>query len=287
MKRNETLKSYAIITFGCILYGLSLDWFYIPNDLTCGGLTGVAQIIHFFVPVLPVGMMVIAMNVPLFVLGFRRFGFGFLVKTLYGMLCSSIMVDVITWIHVFQPMDKMLAGLYGGVIMGIGSGIMMAEEATTGGTELATWLIRRHFPNLSLGNILLGLDLTVILIFAAVFHDFNNALYGGLALFIATKVVDRIVYGGNTGKLAYIISEKEDEITKELLALNVGATKLNAMGAYTRTERQILLCAVRRREIVVVKRLVKEIDPDAFFIMCDAGEVLGEGFGEYDPKAIK
>ena len=287
MKRNETLKSYAIITFGCILYGLALDWFYIPNDLTCGGLTGVAQIIHFFAPVLPVGMLVIAMNVPLFVLGFRQFGFGFLVKTLYGMLCSSIMVDVITWIPVFQPLDKMLAGLYGGVIMGVGSGIMMAEEATTGGTELATWLIRRHFPNLSLGNILLGLDLTVILIFAAVFHDFNNALYGGLALFIATKVVDRIVYGGNTGKLAYIISEKEDEITEKLLGLNVGVTKLNAMGAYTRTERQILLCAVRRREIVVVKRLVKEIDPDAFFIMCDAGEVLGEGFGEYDPKAIK
>ena len=287
MKRNETLKSYAIITLGCVLYGLALDWFYIPNDLTCGGLTGVSQIINHFVPVLPVGVMIIIMNVPLFVLGFRRFGFAFLVKTLYGMLCSSIMVDVIAAIHTFQPMDKMLAGLYGGVIIGIGTGLMMAQEATTGGTELATWLIRRHFPNLSLGNILLGLDLTVILIFAAVFQDFNNALYGGLALFIATKVVDRIVYGGNTGKLAYIISEKEDEITEKLLALNVGATKLNAMGAYTRTERQILLCAVRRRETVVVKRLVKEIDPDAFFIMCDAGEVLGEGFGEYDPKAIK
>jgi len=287
MKRNETLKSYAIITLGCVLYGLALDWFYVPNNLTCGGLTGVSQIINHFVPVLPVGVMIIIMNVPLFLLGFRRFGFAFLVKTLYGMLCSSVMVDVIAAIHTFQPMDKMLAGLYGGVIIGIGTGLMMAEEATTGGTELATWLIRRHFPNLSLGNILLGLDLTVILIFAAVFHDFNNALYGGLALFIATKVVDRIVYGGNTGKLAYIISEKEDEITKELLSLNVGVTKLNAMGAYTRTERQILLCAVRRREIVVVKRLVKEIDPDAFFIMCDAGEVLGEGFGEYDPKAIK
>ena len=287
MKRNDTIKSYAIITFGCFLYALALDWFYVPNNLTCGGLTGVSQIINHFVPVLPVGVMIIIMNVPLFVLGFRRFGFGFLVKTLYGILCSSIMVDVVAAIHTFQPMDKMLAGLYGGVIIGIGTGLMMAQEATTGGTELATWLIRRHFPNLSLGNILLGLDLTVILIFAAVFHDFNNALYGGLALFIATKVVDRIVYGGNTGKLAYIISEKEDEITERLLALSVGVTKLSAMGAYTRTERPILLCAVRRREIVVVKRLVKEIDPNAFFIMCDAGEVLGEGFGEYDPNQMQ
>ena len=287
MNRNETLKSYAIITFGCFLYGLALDWFYVPNDLTCGGLTGVSQIINYFVPVLPVGVMIIVMNVPLFALGFRRFGFHFLVKTLYGMLASSIMVDVIAAIHTFQPMDKMLAGLYGGVILGIGSGLMMAEEATTGGTELATWLIRRHLPNLSLGNILLGLDLTVILIFAAVFHDFNNALYGALALYVATQVVDRIVYGGNTGKLAYIISEREDEITRSLLDMGVGVTRFDAQGAYTLRDRRVLLCAVRRREIVAVKRLVKELDPDAFFIMWDAGEVLGKGFGEYDPNQIK
>ena len=287
MTRNKTLKSYTIITFGCFLYALALDWFYVPNELTCGGLTGVAQIIHYFVPVLPVGMMVIAMNAPLFALGFRRFGFRFLVKTLYGMTASSLMVDIIGWLHTFQPMDKMLAGLYGGVILGIGGGLMMAEEATTGGTELATWLIRRHLPNLSLGNILLALDLTVILVFAAVFRDFNNALYGALALYVTTQVVDRIVYGGNTGKLAYVISERQEEIAAELLRMNVGVTRFQAQGAYTGRERPVLLCAVRRREILTVKRLVKEIDPEAFFIMWDAGEVLGEGFGDYDPKQIK
>ena len=287
MKRNDTIKSYAIITFGCFLYGLALDWFYVPNNLTCGGLTGVSQIINHFVPVLPVGVMIIIMNVPLFLLGFRRFGFGFLVKTLYCMLCSSIMVDVVAAIHTFQPMDKMLAGLYGGVIIGVGTGLMMAQEATTGGTELATWLVRRHFPSLSLGNILLALDLAVIIGFAAVFRDFNNALYGAAALYVATKVVDRIVYGGNTGKLAYIISEREDEVAAALLGMGVGVTRFQAEGAYTGTERPVLLCAVRQREIVAVKRLVKEMDPDAFFIMWDAGEVLGEGFGEYDPKQIK
>ena len=287
MKRNETLKSYAIISFGCVLYALALDWFYVPNDLTCGGLTGIAQILHVFVPALPVGVTVIAMNIPLFAAGFRRFGFGFLVKSLYAMALSSAMMDVIALAHSFQPMDKLLASLYGGVLLGVGGGIMMAQEATTGGTELATWLVKRRFPALSLGNILLGLDLSVILIFAAVFRDLSNALYGGVALYVTTMVVDRIVYGGNTGKLAYIISARETEIAGKLLDLGVGVTRFPAQGAYSGRDRAVLLCAVRRREIVTVRHLVKATDPEAFFIIWEAAEVLGKGFGEYDPNQIK
>ena len=287
MKRNETLKSYAIISLGCVLYALALDWFYVPNDLTCGGLTGIAQILHVFVPALPVGVTVIAMNIPLFAAGFRRFGFGFLVKSLYAMALSSAMMDVIALAHSFQPMDKLLASLYGGVLLGVGGGIMMAQEATTGGTELATWLVKRRFPALSLGNILLGLDLSVILIFAAVFRELSNALYGGVALYVTTMVMDRIVYGGNTGKLAYIISTRENEIARKLLDIGVGVTRFPATGAYSGQDRTVLLCAVRRREIVTVRHLVKATDPEAFFIIWDAAEVLGKGFGEYDPNQIK
>ena len=134
--------------------------------------------------------------------------------------------------------------------------------------------------------VMLGLDLTIIVGYAAVFRNLNNALYGGVALFVSTKVLDLIVYGGNTGKLAHIISEKETEIADELLRQRVGVTKLHAVGAYTGAERTMLLCAVRLREIVMVKRIVKEIDPDAFFIISDAVEVLGEGFGEYDPNGL-
>ena len=285
MKR-EIFKSYALITVGCALYALAFDWFYAPNDLTCGGFTGIAQIINFFAPMLLVGVMIIVLNVPLYLLGFKRFGFAFLFKSLYAMALSSVMVDVLAALYTFHAMDKLLACLYGGVLLGVGSGLIMREEATTGGTELATWLVKHRMPSFSVGNILLALDLSVILLYAAVFRDLNNALYGGVALFVTTKVIDVLVYGGNTGKLAYIISAKEDEITERLLALALGVTKLSAMGAYTKTERPILLCAVRRREIVMVKRLVKELDPDAFFILCDASEVLGEGFGEYHPNGV-
>ncbi len=285
MKR-EVWKSYAIITFGCVLYALTFDWFYAPVNLTCGGLTGVAQIVNHFVPVLPVGALLVAMNLPLFLLGFRRFGFRFLFKSLYAMAVSSILIDVVAALHTFTPLEPLLASLYGGVLLGIASGALFREEATTGGTELASWLVKRRVPHLSLGSVLLGLDLTVILGYAAAFGNLNNALYGGVALFVTTKVIDLLIYGGNTAKLTFIISSRQDEIAARLLELGMGVTKLEAVGAYTEVKRPVLLCAVRRRELVLARRAVKELDPDAFFIMCDAGEVLGEGFGEYKPNGL-
>ena len=283
---KQTLKSYALITAGCALYALAFDWFYAANDLTCGGFTGIAQIIHFFVPVLPVGVMILVLNVPLYLLGLRRFGFGFLCKSLYATALSSVLVDLIASLHSFRPMDALLACLYGGVLLGASGGIMMREEATTGGTELASWLVKHRVPQLSLGNVLLGLDLAVILCYAAAFGNLNNALYGGVALFVTTKVIDLLVYGGNTGKLTFIVSERQEELAQRLLELGMGVTRLDGTGVFTRTERPVLLCAVRRREIVLVRRTVKELDPDAFFIMCDASEVLGEGFGEYKQNGL-
>lgn len=284
---RQTLKSYALITLGCALYALAFDWFYVPNDLTCGGFTGIAQIIGFFLPALPVGMTILVLNAPLYVLGLKRFGLAFLAKSLYATALSSAFVDLIASLHTFQPMDPLLACLYGGVLLGASGGVMMREEATTGGTELASWLVKQKLPQLSLGNVLLGLDLAVILCYAAVFGNLNNALYGGVALFVTTKVIDLLVYGGNTGKLTFIVSERQEEIAARLLELGIGATTLDGTGAYTKAKRPVLLCAVRRREIVLVRRTVKELDAAAFFILCDAGEVLGEGFGEYKPNGIQ
>lgn len=283
---NGRVKEYLIITIGCAVYALAFDWFYVPNNLTCGGLTGVAQIIFHFAPVLPIGTMLIIMNVPLYLLGFRRYGIRFLVKSLYAMALSSVMVDVLASLYTFSPMDELLACLYGGVLLGVGCGLINSMESNTGGTELMSWILKRRLPQLSLGNVMLGLDLVVILSYAAAFRKLDNALYGGIALFVTAKVVDLFVYGGNTGKLAHVISAKEDEITTALLNEGVGVTKLRAIGAYTNTERPILLCAVRRRELIMVKRIVKEIDPDAFFIVSDTSEVLGEGFGEYKANGL-
>ena len=283
---REQVRSYVIITLACVLYALSFNWFYAPNDFTVGGFTGISQIINFFVPVLPIGTMVIVLNVPLFVVGLKKFGFAFLVKSIYTMALSSVLIDVVDVIHQFSPMDPLLAGLYGGVTLGVASGLIFREEATTGGSELGAWIVRSHVERLSIGNICLGIDLTIILIYAAVFRSLNNALYGALALYITTKVLDLVVYGQNTAKLAYIISDKYEEIMQEMIARDMGATLLNGKGIYTGSERPLLLCAVRNKEVVSIKRFIKELDPDAFFIVCDASEVLGEGFGVYNPKGL-
>ncbi len=283
---REQVRSYVIITLACVLYALSFNWFYAPNDFTVGGFTGISQIINFFVPVLPIGTMVIVLNVPLFVVGLKKFGFAFLCKSIYTMALSSVLIDVVDVIHQFSPMDPLLACLYGGVTLGVASGLIFREEATTGGSELGAWIVRSYVERLSIGNICLGIDLTIILIYAAVFRSLNNALYGALALYITTKVLDLVVYGQNTAKLAYIISDKYEEIMQEMIARDMGATLLNGKGIYTGSERPLLLCAVRNKEVVSIKRFIKELDPDAFFIVCDASEVLGEGFGVYNPKGL-
>ena len=283
---REQVRSYVIITLACVLYALSFNWFYAPNDFTVGGFTGISQIINFFIPVLPVGVMIIVLNVPLFIVGLKKFGFAFLVKSIYTMALSSVLIDVVDVIHQFSPMDPLLACLYGGVTLGVASGLIFREEATTGGSELGAWIVRSHVERLSIGNICLGIDLTIILIYAAVFRSLNNALYGALALYITTKVLDLVVYGQNTAKLAYIISDKYEEIMQEMIARDMGATLLNGKGIYTGSERPLLLCAVRNKEAVSIKRFIKELDPDAFFIVCDASEVLGEGFGVYNTKGL-
>ena len=288
--KKETMRaqarSYVIVTLACVLYALSFDWFYAPNDFTVGGFTGISQIINFFIPVLPVGVMIIVLNVPLFALGLKKFGFAFLVKSIYTMALSSVLIDVIAAIHEFAPMDPLLACLYGGVTLGVASGLLFREEATTGGSELGAWIVRSHVERLSIGNICLGIDLTIILIYAAVFRSLNNALYGALALYITTKVLDLVVYGQNTAKLAYIISDKYEQIMQEMIARDMGATLIHGKGGYTGADRPLLLCAVRNKEAVSIKRFIKELDPDAFFIVCDASEVLGEGFGVYNPKGL-
>ena len=264
------LKQYVSITLGCALMALAFDWFYAPNELTLGGFTGIAQVINFFVPALPVGVTVIVLNAPLFLMSLKRFGKRFLVRSFFAVAANSIFIDLINAVCTFQPMDKLLGCIYGGVLVGVSLG----------------WLLKAKIPGLSIGTLCLAIDLTIIVFYAAVFRSLENALYGGIALYISTKVMDMVVYGGSAAKLAYIISNEQEKITHELLARDMGVTRLTAEGAYTHNDKPVLLCAVRRREIVAVKRLVNEIDPTAFFIVCDAREVLGEGFGEYKPDGL-
>ena len=282
----QKVRSCGIITLGAVIYALAFDWFVAPNQIAMGGVTGLAQIVNALVPVLPVGVLSILVNVPLFLAGWRLLGGRLLVSSLYAMAVSSLAIDVIAWMHTFPPMDPILATLYGGAGMGVGLGLVFSQGATTGGTDIIGKLLKLKFPWLPIGKLVMIPDMVVVILAAVVFGTVNAALYGMIQLYLLSKVMDMILYGWDTSRVAYIITDRWEETVQGLLDMNRGVTLLQGKGAYTGAEKQVLLVAFRQREIVPIKRMLREIDPKAFFIVCDAHEILGEGFGDYQKEEI-
>lgn len=282
----QKVRSCGIITLGAVIYALAFDWFVAPNQIAMGGVTGLAQIVNALVPVLPVGVLSILVNVPLFLAGWRLLGGRLLVSSLYAMAVSSLAIDVIAWMHTFPPMDPILATLYGGAGMGVGLGLVFSQGATTGGTDIIGKLLKLKFPWLPIGKLVMIPDMVVVILAAVVFGTVNTALYGLIQMYLLSKVMDMILYGWDTSRVAYIITDRWEETVQGLLDMNRGVTLLQGKGAYTGAEKQVLLVAFRQREIVPIKRMLREIDPKAFFIVCDAHEILGEGFGDYQKEEI-
>ena len=282
----QKVRSCGIITLGAVIYALAFDWFVAPNQIAMGGVTGLAQIVNALVPVLPVGVLSILVNVPLFLAGWRLLGGRLLVSSLYAMAVSSWAIDVIAWMHTFPPMDPILATLYGGAGMGVGLGLVFSQGATTGGTDIIGKLLKLKFPWLPIGKLVMIPDMVVVILAAVVFGTVNAALYGLIQMYLLSKVMDMILYGWDTSRVAYIITDRWEETVQGLLDMNRGVTLLQGKGAYTGAEKQVLLVAFRQREIVPIKRMLREIDPKAFFIVCDAHEILGEGFGDYQKEEI-
>ena len=282
----QKVRSCGIITLGAVIYALAFDRFGAPNQIAMGGVTGLAQIVNALVPVLPVGVLSILVNVPLFLAGWRLLGGRLLVSSLYAMAVSSLAIDVIAWMHTFPPMDPILATLYGGAGMGVGLGLVFSQGATTGGTDIIGKLLKLKFPWLPIGKLVMIPDMVVVILAAVVFGTVNAALYGLIQMYLLSKVMDMILYGWDTSRVAYIITDRWEETVQGLLDMNRGVTLLQGKGAYTGAEKQVLLVAFRQREIVPIKRMLREIDPKAFFIVCDAHEILGEGFGDYQKEEI-
>ena len=272
----------AAITLAAAVYALGFVWCYVPNGIAFGGLTGAAQIINRLFPALPIGVTVIALNIPLFLLGWKLIGGRLLMFSLYAMLLSSVFIDLLTSLRDWQPMEPLLGCIFGGLLVGSSLGLVFRQGATTGGTDLLARLLKLKLAWLPMGRLLMGIDLAVILTAAAVFGTLYAALYGLVALYVSTIVMDGVLYGLDTAKVAYIISDRNAEISEAIVRdLDRGVTILHGRGAYTGKEREVLMCAFKQREIAAIRAAVKEIDPNAFLIVCDAREVLGEGFRDY------
>lgn len=278
---KKQLFSFLIITLGAAIFALGFTWCYQPNHLASGGVTGLAQIVHYLFPAIPVGATVIVLNIPLFILGWKFIGGKMLLGSLWAMFTSSIFMDLLS-LRTWQPMEPMLACIFGGVTMGLSMGLIFQQGSTTGGTDLAARLLKLKLAWLPMGKLLMAIDLVVIVLVSVVFRQLTSMLYSLVALYIATLVIDGVLYGMDTAKVAYIISDKNHDIAQALVhELDRGVTILHGQGAYTGSAKEVLMCAFKQREIAAIKAAVKKIDPDAFLIVCNAHEVLGEGFRDY------
>ena len=281
---KKQLRSYGIITVGSVIFALSFDWFFAANAVGMGGITGLAQVLNVLFPALSVGIGTILLNVPLFLAGWKFIGFHLLASSLFSMTVSSLAMDGIALLYTFSPMDPMLASICGGAMMCAGLGIVFSQGATTGGTDIVARLLKLKFPWLPMGKLILIPDGVVLALTAIAFQRLETALYGAVALYVSSKVMDTVLYGLNASKVAYIISNHWQKISDAILAYDRGVTILNATGAYSGSEKHVLMVAFRQREIVEIKEIVHEADPAAFLIVCDAHDVLGEGFGEYQKE---
>lgn len=279
---KKLLRSYGIILAGSLLYSLAFAAFFEANQVAMAGITGLAQVGNVLVPLLPVGAWTFVLNVPVFLVGWRLLGFHLLASSLFSMAVSATAIDGFGLFWRFAPTDPMLAALCGGALMGLGLGMVFSQGATSGGTDIIGRLLKLKFPWLPLGKLILVPDLAALAAVAAAFDSVEAALYGGVAMFVASQVADTVLYGMDLTKVAYIVSDRWQEIAEVLMCRQGrGVTILQGEGAYTGAEKRVLMIAFRQREIVTIKRQVHELDERAFLIVCDAREVLGEGFGVY------
>lgn len=274
----------GVYLLGSVCYALSVNVFSAPNQIAPGGVTGVATLLHALFR-LPIGGMILVINLPLLAAAWRKCGAGFTVRTLIATVLVSVILDASApFLPAFRG-DKMLTALFGGVLAGTGLGLIYMRGATTGGSEIVARLLERRFRHVPIGRLILLVDAVVVAASAVVYRQLESALYALVLIFVSTFVMDTLVYGGDKGKLLLVMSREEERVARRILQeMERGVTMLDAAGGYTGTDRRVLLCAVRRAEVYALRTLIYDTDPDAFLIVLSTDEVLGQGFKSVENK---
>lgn len=295
----NVFKVYLLITFGAAITALAITIFLVPYKIAPGGLSGLATVIFYLSGGrFPVGATMLVINIPLFIMGYKFIGRHFFIRTLYGTVLLSVIIDLtetfmgklakrflVNEAGIASTPDILLYSIIGGFISGIGLGIVLKMEATTGGTELAAKLLNKSVKNLTIGQILLGIDALIIIFAIIVFKSVLIGLYSLVSLFITTKIIDAMVEGVDYARAVLIISDRQEEIAKRIIGeMDRGVTELKGRGVYSGKDKNVLLCVLSRIEIQRLKEIVHELDSNAFMILADVREVLGEGFNGVPKK---
>lgn len=274
------------IVFGSALFALAFAVFLDPNELNAGGVSGIAQILVHWIGIGSVGTVTALINLPLFALGGMKIGKKFFAGSMVGMVSSAILLDLFTLLPV-PSVEPLLACLYGGALCGLGLGIVFATGASTGGSDIVVRLLKLKLRHVPIGTISICFDAAVIVLTGLAFQDITKSLYSGIAIFLSGQIIDAVVYRFDYSKVALIISKEHEAIARAVgMELDRGATYLQGEGSYSHAQMKVVLTAVKKQQVSELKRIVSEIDPDAFIIVQEAHQVLGDGFSRYSKDEL-
>ena len=278
-KARDLFLDLIFDVIGSFAFALGIVCFVNPANLAPGGMSGVAILVNY-VWGLPIGRMAFIMNIPLLILSWLFLGRRMTLRTVKSLVINSALIDIISASPVpIYVGDRMIGAVFGGALMGAGMAMIILRGSNTGGTDIVSFLIRKWFPHLPIGRIMMGVDGLIILVSIFVFGNMEAGLYGGISLFCCSKVIDSIVYGMDKGVMVTVISDKNKEIAEGIMQeMERGVTFLKGEGAYTGKPRNVLICAVRRQEFARLTAIIRMFDEDAFIITSETKEVRGEGF---------
>ena len=265
----------TIIGSGMMAAGVSL--FLLPNQLSSGGIAGIATITYYLLKI-PMGTMILLINIPLFIFSFFKIGKSFFIKSLIGTISLSYFIDLLDLFNSLTQ-DRLLACIYGGILMGLGTAILLKANSSTGGSDLISFIAKEYKPEIRASNLIIMIDITIITLNVIFFKEIEIGLYSAIAIYIMGKIIDILFEGIDFTKLLLIVSDKTEEIAKEIgEKVQRGATGIYGKGMYTNKEKLILMCAASRRDINRIKQIAKKVDKKAFIIITNSREVVGLGF---------
>lgn len=285
---NIMRHAVAIIktVVGCALFALGLDLFLLPNGVNAGGISGLSMILVHLLGIGSVGLLNALFNLPLFALGACKLGKRFVVGSLLGMVLCTVFIDLFVMLPVPET-EPLIGAIYGGCICGLGLGVVFSTGYCTGGSDIIVRLLKLSWQNMPIGMISILFDAFVAVLTGIVFQDFACALYSGVAIFLSGRVIDAVVYRFDYSKVVLVITRKHEDIANRIYRdLGRGATYLQAQGSYTGNDMKVVLTVVKRQQLAELKQLVTDMDSEAFVIVQEAHQVLGDGFARYSRESL-
>ena len=290
--RSKTLVMDGLFfVAGALIDAVSVNVFTAPNHIAPGGITGIGTMLNYLFQT-PIGMVNMIINIPIIIWAIVEIGYKLVAKSIAAIIVFSVAIDTLALVLPAYDGNPFLAAIFGGVLEGIGLALVFMRGSTTGGTDMIARLLGKHFRHLSMGKLMLAVDLVIIAASALVYQKLESALYAIIAIFVSTRIIDTILYGTDSGngKLYFIISKKSDEIRRRILEdIDRGVTIIPIQGGYSGQDGDMLLCAVRRYEVAKINDIIHTADRDAFVIVGEAGEITGEGFrsASSDDKTLR